>query len=148
MFKTNENYKNEILLSNLASLSLDALNELFISTKNKKLKREQEKKNNELELKTIAAEILLRINQEINLAGNEVTSNQNWIKDQLSSLKNVQFVLEKSNKIKNKEKTETINVTAKATEYKDFFSGKAYSMKDNKLELSLKPFDILLLESK
>jgi hypothetical protein len=50
--------------------------------------------------------------------------------------------------LQDKEKTVTVNVPTQAAQYKDALSGKTFDVKDKKLELNLKNFDVLLLESK
>lgn len=50
--------------------------------------------------------------------------------------------------LQGKEKLVTVNLPNKVAAYQDRITGSLYSAKDNSLELTLKPFDILLLESK
>lgn len=50
--------------------------------------------------------------------------------------------------LQDKEKSVIVNIPAIAVNYEDILTGKAYNVKDNKLEVALHPFDILILESK
>lgn len=50
--------------------------------------------------------------------------------------------------LQDKEKSVIVNIPTKAVAYEDILTGKAYNVKDNKLEIALHPFAILILESK
>lgn len=50
--------------------------------------------------------------------------------------------------LQDKEKTVTVNVPTQAIQYKDALTGKTFEVKDKKLELNLKNFEVLILESK
>lgn len=50
--------------------------------------------------------------------------------------------------LQDKEKSVIVNIPAKAVNFEDILTGKAYNVKANKLEVALQPFDILILESK
>lgn len=50
--------------------------------------------------------------------------------------------------LQDKEKNVTVNIPTEAAQYKDALTGKVYDVKDKNLELGLKNFDVLLLESK
>ena len=50
--------------------------------------------------------------------------------------------------LQDKEKNVVVNIPNKTVNYEDTFTGKQYSVNNNKLELVLRPFDILILGSK
>ena len=65
------------------------------------------------------------------------------------------YIREKDNKsvivllnLQDKEKSVVVNISSTAVNYEDILTGKAYSVKGNKIEAALHPFDILILESK
>lgn len=50
--------------------------------------------------------------------------------------------------LQDKEKSKTVHIPTKATNYENILDGKVYNVKGNKIDIALHAFDILILESK